>query len=143
MSKSVSIVVRCLNENDNLKVLIPILLNQNYKDFELIFVDSGSTDGTLETINNYILKCNNFFLYHIKKSDFTFGRSLNLGFQNSKGDIIVSLSAHCFPKNNLWLESIVEGFKLDNVGIVYGSQSPHLLTRHSESSVQRLSLIHI
>jgi glycosyltransferase involved in cell wall biosynthesis len=67
LNKSVSIVIRCLNENDNLKVLIPILLNQNYKDFELIFVDSGSTDGTLETINKYILKSNNFFLYHIKK----------------------------------------------------------------------------
>lgn len=137
MNKSVSIVIRCLNENDNLKVLIPILLNQNYKDFELIFVDSGSTDGTLETINKYILKSNNFFLYHIKKIDFTFGRSLNLGFQNSNGDIIVSLSAHCFPKNNFYLESIIDGFKLDSVGIVYGSQSPHFLTRHSESSVQR------
>ena len=59
MSKEVSIVIRCLNENENLKVLIPLLLNQTKTDFEIIFVDSGSNDGTLETISYYINQYNN------------------------------------------------------------------------------------
>ncbi len=136
MNKKVSIVIRCLNENNNLKYLIPKILQQNYKDYEIIFVDSGSTDGTIDTINRFIYTNDNFNLYHIKKSEFTFGKSLNIGFQKSKGDIVISLSAHCFPTNNSWLQSILDPFATANIGIVFGSQSPHPKTRHSEASVQ-------
>ena len=136
MIKKVSIVIRCLNENKNLNILLPSLYNQTIKDFEIVFVDSGSEDGTLETISNYISKNDNIFLYHIRKDEFTFGKSLNIGFTQSKGEIIISLSAHCFPKNNYWLESILEPFSKSDTGIVFGSQSPHQKTRHSEASVQ-------
>jgi len=61
---------------------------------------------------------------------------LNIGFKKSTGDIIISLSAHCFPTNNSWLQSILEPFDTTNIGIVFGSQSPHPKTRHSEASVQ-------
>tara|TARA_X000001036_G_scaffold410400_1_gene422232 strand:- start:925 stop:1863 length:939 start_codon:yes stop_codon:yes gene_type:complete len=137
LSKQVSIVIRCLNENKNLNFLIPLLLGQTYKNFEILFVDSGSDDGTLNTISNYLREYENISLHHIKKNKFTFGRSLNIGFTNSKGEIIISLSAHCFPKNNKWLENIVSSFSDEKVGIVYGCQSPHLQTMHSEASVQK------
>ena len=137
MSKEVSIVIRCLNENENLKVLIPLLLNQTKTDFEIIFVDSGSNDGTLETISYYINQYNNIFLHHINKKEFTFGKSLNIGFAETSGQIIISLSAHCFPKNNEWLKNIINPFANQDIGIVYGCQSPHSETMHSESSVQK------
>ena len=86
MTAKVSIVIRCLNENQNLKILIPILLNQTERNFEIIFVDSGSDDGTLETISNYINKFENIYLYHINKNQFTFGKSLNIGFTESNAD---------------------------------------------------------
>ena len=72
-----SIVVRCLNENHNIQKLLPILLSQKSQNFEIIFVDSGSTDGTLETIEEYVNKNSNISLFHIKKNEFTFGKSLN------------------------------------------------------------------
>ena len=74
-------------------------------------------------------------MYHIK-NEFTFGKSLNLGFSKTSGNLIVSLSATAFKKY-LWLKSIVDSFNDQNVGIVYGSQSPHPETRHSEASVQK------
>ena len=138
MSKKVSIVIRCLNENNNLKYLIPKILQQSYKDYEIIFVDSGSNDGTIDTISSYLDRYKNIFLFHINKNEFTFGKSLNIGFENSNGNIIISLSAHCFPTNNHWLQKIVEPFSNNNVGIVYGCQSPHPKTRHSEASVQKV-----
>ena len=137
LSKKVSIVIRCLNENENLKILLPILFNQTIKDFEIVFVDSGSDDGTLETISYYMSKNNNISLHHINKNEFTFGKSLNIGFTHSEGEIIVSLSAHCFPKNRYWLKNIVQSFSNKNIGIVYGCQSPHPETKHSEASVQK------
>ncbi len=137
MTAKVSIVIRCLNENQNLKILIPILLNQTERNFEIIFVDSGSDDGTLETISNYINKFENIYLYHINKNQFTFGKSLNIGFTESNAEIVVSLSAHCFPKNNMWLENIIDSFSNQSIGIVFGCQSAHPETMHSEASVQK------
>ena len=114
MSTKVSIVIRCLNENNNLKYLIPKILQQSYKDYEIIFVDSGSNDGTIDTISSYLDRYKNIFLFHINKNEFTFGKSLNIGFENSNGNIIISLSAHCFPTNNSWLQSILEPFATAN-----------------------------
>ena len=136
MNKKFSIVVRCLNENENLKTLIPLILKQTCKDFEIIFVDSGSTDGTLETIKNFLNSSNNVQLTHIKKEEFTFGKSLNIGFSKAQGEIVISLSAHCFPTSEEWLKNITQPFLDKNIGIVYGKQSPHVNTRFSEASVQ-------
>ena len=137
MNKKISIVVRCLNENENLKVLIPLILKQTYKDFEIIFVDSGSTDGSLETIKNLLNNSENVQLTHIKKEEFTFGKSLNIGFSKATGEIVISLSAHCFPTSEEWLKNITQPFSNSNIGIVFGKQSPHKNTRFSEASVQQ------
>ena len=136
MNKKVSIVVRCLNENENLKVLIPLIFKQSYKNFEIIFVDSGSTDGTLETIKNSLNNSNNVKLTHIKKEEFTFGKSLNIGFSKASGEIVISLSAHCFPTSEEWIKNMTQPFLNSNIGIVFGKQSPHKNTRFSEASVQ-------
>ena len=136
-NKSASIVVRCLNELSNLKVLVPLLEAQEYKGWEVVFVDSGSDDGTLEFISNLsYLSPDKYRIKEISKEDFTFGKSLNLGFTAAQGELVVSLSAHCFPKNKFWLDNILSPFNNPAVGIVYGKQSAHKETRHSEASVQ-------
>tara|TARA_B100000287_G_scaffold361622_1_gene354499 strand:- start:3483 stop:4415 length:933 start_codon:yes stop_codon:yes gene_type:complete len=137
MKTKISIVIRCLNENNNLKILIPLLQEQTLKNYEIIFVDSGSTDGTLETIKNFINISSNVQLTHIKKEEFTFGRSLNIGFSKALGEIVISLSAHCFPTSEEWLKNIIQPFSNSNIGIVFGKQSPHENTRFSEASVQK------
>lgn len=136
MKTKISIVIRCLNENDNLKILIPILENQTSENYEIIFVDSGSTDGSLDTIKTFLNSSNNVQLTYIKKEEFTFGKSLNIGFNKAQGEVIVSLSAHCFPTSKEWLKNITQPFSDNNIGIVYGKQSPHEKTRFSEGSVQ-------
>ena len=40
---------------------------------EIIFVDSGSTDGTLDTIKDFIKSTNNVYLTHIKKKSLPLG----------------------------------------------------------------------
>tara|TARA_B100000035_G_scaffold84000_3_gene70568 strand:- start:6739 stop:7671 length:933 start_codon:yes stop_codon:yes gene_type:complete len=136
MKTKISIVIRCLNENDNLKILIPLLQKQTLKNYEVIFVDSGSTDGSLETIKFFLNNSNNVHLTHIKKEEFTFGKSLNIGFNKAEGEVVISLSAHCFPTSEKWLENITQPFSNSDIGIVFGKQSPHENTRFSEASVQ-------
>ena len=49
-----TILIRCLNEVENLKILFPILESQNNKNFEVVFIDSGSSDGSFEFVQNFI-----------------------------------------------------------------------------------------
>lgn len=133
----IDIVIRTLNECENLKILFPRLIRQTVRPNKIIFVDSGSTDGTLEYINKLINQNENLIkLHHIKKKDFTFGKSLNLGFENSNAEFIISLSAHCFPKDESWLEQLINKFIDNDVMMVSGAQTNYKLTRLSEASVQ-------
>ena len=49
----VSVLIRNLNEEEQLKILFSILDQQTYENFEVIFLDSGSSDNSLEFVKNY------------------------------------------------------------------------------------------
>ena len=51
-----SIIIRTLNEKKNLEILFKLLESQNNKQFEVILIDSGSTDGTIEFLDKYNFK---------------------------------------------------------------------------------------
>ena len=73
-------------------------------DKEIIVVDSGSTDGTLEILRKYPVKC-----YEIPFEAFTYGYALNYGFERAKGEYVASLSAHAIPLSERWLEMLLAG----------------------------------
>ena len=50
MSPKVSIIIVNWNSKDYIKNCIDSLLNQTFRDFEIILVDNGSTDGSLEYV---------------------------------------------------------------------------------------------
>ena len=77
-------------------------------DREIIVVDSGSTDETLQIIARHDVK-----LIHIKKNEFSFGRSLNRGIENSNGKFAVMISGHCVPENETCLSMLIAGFQND------------------------------
>jgi len=58
----------------------------------------------------------------ITSEEFTFGRSLNRGIAASSGEILVIISAHCYPVYPDWLDRLVEPFKDDQVAVSYGKQ---------------------
>jgi len=112
-----SIVIRCYNEAEHLPKLLGELKRQTFRDFEMVVVDSGSDDGTLE-----IVESEEVILEHIRKEDFSFGRSLNIGCKAAKGEILVFISAHCYPETEDWLRHLIDGFGDDKVAAVYGRQ---------------------
>ncbi len=115
-----SIIIRTLNEETYLQELIDSINNQNINSaekVEIIIVDSGSTDRTLE-----IAKKNNLNIVYIQQENFSFGRSLNFGCNAASGEILVFISGHCIPTNNKWLQNLCSSLLSNNSVYNYGRQ---------------------
>jgi rhamnosyltransferase len=133
-SPKVSLLIRNLNERKNLEILFPILNSQEYKNFEVIFLDSGSTDGSIEFIQNFDSKFD-IIVDSITKEEFTFGRALNVCSKLAvKPDYLITLSAHCFPLSEHFISNYVNNFLKYNCDIVYGSQVGYKHSMLSEAS---------
>lgn len=115
----VSVVIRAKNEARYIGETLAAVQGQRYRDFEIIVVDSGSTDQTQKIALQYGAE-----LVSIDPGQFTYGRALNLGVSHSHGDLIVSLSAHATPENDNWLGSLVSGFLYPRAAGVYGRHIP-------------------
>jgi glycosyltransferase involved in cell wall biosynthesis len=125
-----SIVIRCLNEAAHIGNVIDLVQKQNWDDIEVIAVDSGSTDGTLQ-----ILADHDVHVVHIDKDEFSFGRSLNRGCAVASGEFLVFLSAHCYPTDSMWLPNLIEPFDDPKVAVVYGRQRGLPESRFSEQQL--------
>jgi rhamnosyltransferase len=121
MQNLVSIIIRTLNESKHISLCLNAILNQSYKNFEIIIVDSGSTDDTIARAQS-IYDCK--VLASVQDEYFP-GKSLNLGCKEAKGDFLIFLSAHCIPCDNEWLANLITPFlNNDKIAGVYGRQLP-------------------
>ena len=129
MKKLVSVVIRTLNEEKYLEELLAVINKQesNSFDIEVIIVDSGSTDNTLTIASKFSCR-----ITYIKKEDFTFGRSLNVGCEFANGQYLVFVSGHCIPTNNNWLHNLVSPLANENIAYSYGKQIGRDTTKFSE-----------
>lgn len=126
----ISVVIRACNEEKHIARLLEGIAQQSLKDLEIILVDSGSTDRTLEVASHYPVQ-----VVHIQPEEFTFGFSLNRGISQSHGDRIVFASAHVYPVYPDWLESLVAPFADSQVALTYGKQRGNALNKFSEQQI--------
>jgi glycosyltransferase involved in cell wall biosynthesis len=118
----VSIIIRTLNEEKYLPSCLEAIKSQDFHtEIEIIVVDSGSNDRTLE-----ICAAHNVEIIQIKKSEFTYGRALNIGCDRSQGGFLVFLSAHCIPNTANWLNNLTKPLFENKADYVYGSQRGRL-----------------
>lgn len=114
----VSIVIRTKNEEEFIGTTLRRVNEQEFNgSYEIIIVDSDSTDSTLDIVKGYNVK-----LVQISQKEFTYGGSLNIGASNADGAFIVNLSAHALPNGGEWLRNLIGGFEDHNVAGVYGRQ---------------------
>jgi glycosyltransferase involved in cell wall biosynthesis len=105
-------------------------LQQTIKDFEIIVVDSGSTDNTLSIACQYPVR-----IVSIGPEEFSFGSSLNRGCDSARGDYVVIASAHVYPLYVDWLEQLLAPFQDHKVSLVYGKQIGGETTKFSECQI--------
>ena len=114
----VSFVIRTLNEAKTLEeVLRRIQLIQGPYNTEVVIVDSGSTDSTLQIAENYGTK-----ILTIPQEHWSWGRALNLGIGQSSGSVVCLLSGHCFIAQRDFLINSVPLLENAEVAAVYGKQ---------------------
>ena len=58
----ISVIIVVYNTSKYLKYALDSVLNQSYKDYEIIAVDDGSTDGTVDILNEYTSLSNFLFV---------------------------------------------------------------------------------
>jgi glycosyltransferase involved in cell wall biosynthesis len=97
---------------------------------EIIVIDSGSSDATVNIASSHGVK-----LLFIKKQDFSFGRSLNLGCASASSEVVVFVSGHCIPFDENWLHNLLIPFVDPRVAAVYGRQVGTKHTNFSEGRV--------
>lgn len=125
--ETVSVLVRARNEAKHLPKLIEGLSMQSVLADEIVMVDSGSTDESVELALEAGWK-----VVRTNPGDFTFGRSLNVGFENCSSDKVVIVSAHVFPTRSDFLEVISKRVSATGKTIAYGRQVGDHRTKFSE-----------
>ncbi len=114
----VTIIVRSFNDIEYIETTMKMLLEQDYDEFEILNVDSGSRDGTWEVIRKY----NADNAYQIKSSDYIPGRVLNEAVARANGDIIVFNNSDCIPQDRNWLKNLIKPLLNAKVAAVFGNQ---------------------
>jgi len=101
--------------------LTKILTQQVNGPIEIIIIDSGSTDETVEIVKKFPVK-----YICIPSEEFNHGETRNLGVRAAKGKYVVMTVQDAVPADDLWLAKLLEGFDDDNVAGVCGQQVvPH------------------
>jgi rhamnosyltransferase len=130
-SVKTSIIVRAYNEERHIKKLLIGIQRQKVSfGYEVILVDSGSTDKTVHIASTFGVK-----ILNIPPEDFSFAYSLNQGIEGATGEFCVFISAHCYPENEFWLENLIRPFNDPSIALVYGKQRGGESTKYSEHQI--------
>jgi rhamnosyltransferase len=117
---ALSVLLLTKNGARDLEQLLPALFRQqSVPPFEVIAIDSGSTDGTTHFLRRFPVR-----VIEIPSASFHHARTRNLAASLAKGEILVLLSQDAIPTSDTWLSTLISAFDDPKVGAVYGRQLP-------------------
>lgn len=100
------------------EVLGAVRSQQVGEQVEILVVDSGSTDGSLEIARDHGAR-----IHEIPKHEFSHGGTRNLMMSMARGDRVAFLTQDATPAHEGWLAALIEGFEVaPDVAAVFG---PH------------------
>jgi len=115
-----SIVILTKNAGSEFDSVLEMIHKQKYDQvIEVIVIDSGSSDKTLEVAEKH-----EAIIHKIKPEDFGHGVTRNLGVRLAKGKFVCFITQDALPKNDIWLSSMTDELRKEGVAAVYGKQLP-------------------
>lgn len=117
-----SVVILTYNGERHIDEILASLTSQRFDGtYEIVVIDSGSTDSTLDIVAKYP----GVRLHQIPNSEFGHGKTRNLGAHLAKGRIVAYLTHDATPASDRWLHEITAPFAIsDRIVAVMGSQIP-------------------
>lgn len=113
-----TVIVTVKDESQSISILLDSLETQTAVPKEIIIVDGGSTDGTIEIIKRRMIRNKKIRL--IVRRGVSIAKGRNIGILNSNSNIIVTTDAGCVVDKN-WLFNITRPFLTKpKIGIVTG-----------------------
>jgi rhamnosyltransferase len=117
LAATASVIVRCRNEERTLERTL-VSLHAQTVPAEIIVIDSGSDDRSLEIARRY---CDE--LIEIRPDDFSYGRALNIGARAASAPIHFALSAHCVARRTDWIERSLSHYARTDVAGTNGVET--------------------
>jgi rhamnosyltransferase len=117
-----SIVILTFNGEEFLNDLLHMATSQiSSREYEVIVIDSGSKDGTIDIVKKYP----DVELIQISNKEFGHGKTRNKACELAKGDYVLFLTQDAVPAHTGWLEYMLEPFGInDDIVCVFGKQIP-------------------
>lgn len=122
---SVSVIVCAKNEAKNLREFLPLIMMQDYSNFEVILINDHSTDDTLKVIEDFKEKYNNIKIVNVKPVEKFWGNkkyALTLGIKAATNNFLLFTDADCKPLSKHWIQEMSSHFTNEKTIILgYGA----------------------
>lgn len=116
MTKTFSIILPVYNAQQTIRRAVDSILNQRFRDFELLLVDDGSTDGSGQILAQYASKDNRIKV--LQKENGGANSARNVALQYVQGEYITFCDSDDWVEDN-WLQAFVDNLQ-DNDVVVQG-----------------------
>lgn len=124
----ITIITKTYNHASFLKRYLKRLkIQKNIPPYEILVIDSSSTDGTKEIAEKEGCK-----VVSLDPRAFTHAYTFNLGAEKAQGEIIIYASVDVIPLGENYLSNLLKHFKNKNVAGVFGRQKPLKNFNHIE-----------
>lgn len=115
MAPKVSVLIPCYNVEKYLKQCLDSVVSQTLRDMEIICINDGSTDQTLETLRDYEGRDDRIKV--ISKRNSGYGASMNIGLETAKGDYIGIVESDDFVEPSMF-EILYNEARVNNLDVV-------------------------
>ena len=121
----VSVIVCAKNEAENAVKFFPLLVEQDYPDFEIVLIDDASSDHTLDLFEAYEKQYANVKLVKVENNEAFWGNkkfALTLGIKAAKNEYLLFTDADCYPTSNQWIKEMTSQFTMQKTIVLgYGA----------------------
>ena len=116
MSK-ITIIMPSLNVRNYIRPCIESVLNQTLEDIDILSIDAGSTDGTLEILEEYAAADDRLQVIHADKK--SYGYQVNLGIESANSEYIGIVETDDIIASNMY-ERLYQTAAVQNLEYVKG-----------------------